>query len=510
MQQKPRLCSTTLANGSLSSPSLPASAVPVVRQDPTASTCHELADRYAADWEQLTERLLGGATDDEALAEARPVELPAAPVDGAPPPAPGAAAALPATGQWHCRGCRQTVSGTVEADPRTGELILTTCCAVCGPRRETLRDGRVLLPVGGQGVRAGSPSACARALPVALDTLCPECSSPLLGRGFAVSDSVWLEKTCPRHGYFRDRLDSDVSLYLRLLASRAHVGAARAAPAEPRAACDGPTDGVVYVTLDRVESRSTRKPDPAVAAALRAIDAARRQRQRVCLQARIMKSFNDDQVGPLLRFAAASSDVVDALLLRPAAFGAPMSMQQIFDRRYTLGELAKALAREGSADLDRDFLPLDDLAPVWRFLGRLGRRSRVGLTAGGRPAFGTYFVVLADGELAPLPKLVDPGPMLALLDQVYQAIVRRGSAARATWVERLRVALGLLRHYRPSARGGRLSPWMFVRALRRSRGAVDRALGWNVPLRLLLVAGIQELDRYNFVPASPARLGEGV
>ncbi len=499
MQPKPRLCSTTLANGSVSSSAPPTSAVPVVRQDPTAFTCHELADRYAADWEQLTERLLGGAPDDEALAGARPVEPPGLPADAA-PPTPGAAAAVPASGQWHCRGCRQTVSGTVAADPRTGELVLSMSCAVCGPRRETLRDGRLLVPAGSPTARAGSPAGGARALPVALDTLCPECSSPLLGRAFAADDSVWLEKTCPRHGYFRDRLDSDVSLYLRLLASRAHVGAGRAAPAEPLAACDGSTDGVLHVTLDRVEGRATRTPDPALAAALRAMGAARRRRQRVCLQARIMKSFNDDQVGPLLRFAAANSDVVDALLLRPAAFGAPLSMQQLLSRRYTLGELAKALAREGGADLDRDFLPLDDLAPVWRFLGRLGRRPRVGLTAAGRPAFGTYFVVLADGELTPLPKLVDPGPMLALLEQVHRAIARRGPAARATWVERLRVALGMLRHYRPGARTGRLSPWVFVRALRRR--ATDQAPGWTAPLRLLLVAGIQEPDRYNFVPAS--------
>ncbi len=53
-------------------------------------------------------------------------------------------------------------------------------------------------------------------LPRTVETLCPECSCLLLGRYFVKDNAVCIEKTCPEHGYFRDKINSDVNLYLRM------------------------------------------------------------------------------------------------------------------------------------------------------------------------------------------------------------------------------------------------------------------------------------------------------
>jgi len=52
-----------------------------------------------------------------------------------------------------------------------------------------------------------------RGLPRTLMSLCPECSAIIPARNFVRSGAVWMEKTCPQHGYFRDCVNSDVLLY---------------------------------------------------------------------------------------------------------------------------------------------------------------------------------------------------------------------------------------------------------------------------------------------------------
>jgi hypothetical protein len=479
-----------------------AEAGPVVRQDPFAARCHELADRVAADWDEIAERLLGLDRPEEGAARPPPpAALSAAPM----PAAPGLAARLPWSGQWRCGGCGQTVAGQVSASASASDLLLETRCERCGPRREALRDGRVSASGAPPPTLGRSTSSFVRALPVALDTLCPECSVPLVGRAFTIGAAVWIEKTCPQHGYFRDHLDADSSFYLRLAGARFALEPF-GQPAEPASQPSAARDDIVQIALDAVASPAGGPAPSGLDAALRALDEARQTKRRACLAARITKSFNESQVGPLLRFAAHHSDVVDALVFKPATFGAQVSMQQLGDRRYTLGELARALAGLLGADPARDFLPLDDLAPVWRFLTRLSRRPRVELLAGGRLAFGAYLAVTPDEHLTPLAKLVDARPMLARLDRIVRAIARRGPTARASWLERVQVALALLRHFRPAARHGALPPWAFIRTLRRPpRAAAPN--GWTTPFRLLLVAGIQEIDRYNFDAAEALRRG---
>ncbi|HUK87723.1 MAG TPA: radical SAM protein, partial [Terriglobales bacterium] len=54
-------------------------------------------------------------------------------------------------------------------------------------------------------------------LPKFTRSLCPECKGAvtLEARLFEEDGKVWMEKTCPEHGYFRDLYYSDVKLYLK-------------------------------------------------------------------------------------------------------------------------------------------------------------------------------------------------------------------------------------------------------------------------------------------------------
>jgi len=54
-----------------------------------------------------------------------------------------------------------------------------------------------------------------RGLPKTVGSICPECYINIDARLFAEDGKVWMEKTCPEHGYYKDIYWSDVEMYLR-------------------------------------------------------------------------------------------------------------------------------------------------------------------------------------------------------------------------------------------------------------------------------------------------------
>lgn len=55
-----------------------------------------------------------------------------------------------------------------------------------------------------------------KGLPKHTQSLCPECTQVIAARMFEEGGKVWMEKTCPEHGYFRDLYYGDVRLYLKM------------------------------------------------------------------------------------------------------------------------------------------------------------------------------------------------------------------------------------------------------------------------------------------------------
>jgi 7,8-dihydro-6-hydroxymethylpterin dimethyltransferase len=64
---------------------------------------------------------------------------------------------------------------------------------------------------------SGSPiQAIAKGLPKATQSLCPECTRLVDARLFEENGKVYMEKTCPDHGYIKDLYYSDAKLYLKM------------------------------------------------------------------------------------------------------------------------------------------------------------------------------------------------------------------------------------------------------------------------------------------------------
>lgn len=130
---------------------------------------------------------------------------------------------LPWPGLWYCAACAATVPGQFVYSPGEDEIYLETTCPACGPRRERHHDVLfVKFPLQAAHRRqprrtfSGAPiRPILGGLPRTVETLCPECSALILGRYYAADGIVWIEKTCPDHGHFRDKVNTDLALFRR-------------------------------------------------------------------------------------------------------------------------------------------------------------------------------------------------------------------------------------------------------------------------------------------------------
>lgn len=132
-------------------------------------------------------------------------------------------AGLPWSGQWHCAGCNKPAAGELVYDAGEDAIYLEIDCPDCGASRERHHD--VLFVKNRPGLdrphqptetHKGSPiRPVVQELPKTVETLCPECRCAILGRYFIYDDIVWIEKTCPEHGYVRDKINTNVALYLK-------------------------------------------------------------------------------------------------------------------------------------------------------------------------------------------------------------------------------------------------------------------------------------------------------
>jgi uncharacterized radical SAM superfamily Fe-S cluster-containing enzyme len=129
-------------------------------------------------------------------------------------------AGLPLGMQSQCLRCERVLPATLRASD--GRAVLERTCPEHGALREELHDvlfHDAIPDRGGSGSHtfSGTPiRPVVRALPKTVETLCPTCARNVLGRVFDWDGSVHMEKTCPEHGYVRDRVCTHTDLYLKL------------------------------------------------------------------------------------------------------------------------------------------------------------------------------------------------------------------------------------------------------------------------------------------------------
>ena len=269
---------------------------------------------------------------------------------------------------------------------------------------------------------------------------------------------------------------------------------------------------IAYLQFDGIgeHANSHRKVGNLFDVKLHAIENLHKAGIDIALVATIVNTINNDQVGPIIKFAVENADKISFVSFQPVSFTG--RDEQIDDetrlrRRYTLSHLARDVkAQTGSFEPLRDWFPLSaagafaDVTDVIQ-----GPAAEWGtMKCGCHPNCGIGAALMVSKqtkEWAPLTRFLAADRLLA--DAKVIADAARGPAMSKTLV-----ALSLLRNYRPFQAPAGLTLRALVRKFdKQTGGALGGKIGApkdgnrkNDEWLLMFVAGMwfQDLWTYDF------------
>jgi len=211
---------------------------------------------------------------------------------------------------------------------------------------------------------------------------------------------------------------------------------------------------IAYLQFDGVteESNAHRKVGNLFNVKLRAIENLHEAGIDVCLVVTIVNTVNNDQVGPIVKFALQNCDKISFVSFQPVSFTGrdeEISDEERYARRYTLSHLAEDLKRQtGVSEPLRDWFPLSASSVMSQVTDLVkGPGADCGsLSCGCHPDCGVgmgFMVSKKTKKWAPLSAFVNVERVL----QDAQIIADSGRGRALTVAQ---TALSLLRNYSPA------------------------------------------------------------
>ncbi len=211
---------------------------------------------------------------------------------------------------------------------------------------------------------------------------------------------------------------------------------------------------IAYLQFDGIgqDANAHRKVGNLFDVKLRAIENLHRADIDVCLVVTIVNTVNNDQVGPIVKFALENCDKVSFVSFQPVSFTGrdeDISDEDRQARRYTLSHLARDLKQQtGVSEPLRDWFPLS-ASSVFSDVTDLmqGPAADWGsLKCGCHPncGIGTGFMVSKKTHAwAPVSAFID-------VERMMQDARQIADAARGPRLTKLQTAISLLRNYHPT------------------------------------------------------------
>ncbi len=211
---------------------------------------------------------------------------------------------------------------------------------------------------------------------------------------------------------------------------------------------------IAYLQFDGVTEAANahRKVGNLFDVKLRAIENLHAAGIDVCLVVTIVKTVNDDQVGPIVKFALQNCDKVSFVSFQPVSFTGrdeEISDEERHRKRYTLSHLAEDLKQQtGVTEPMRDWFPLSASSVMSHVTDLMkGPGADWGsLSCGCHPDCGIgmgFMVSKKTKQWAPLSAFVD-------VEQVLKDASDIADSARGRTFTVIQTALSLLRNYSPA------------------------------------------------------------
>jgi uncharacterized radical SAM superfamily Fe-S cluster-containing enzyme len=211
---------------------------------------------------------------------------------------------------------------------------------------------------------------------------------------------------------------------------------------------------IAYLQFDGVteEANAHRKVGNLFDVKLRAIENLYAAGIDVCLVVTIVNTVNDQQVGPIVKFALENCDKVSFVSFQPVSFTGrdeDISDEDRRAKRYTLSQLAEDLQQQtGVSEPLRDWFPLSASSAMSHVTDLMrGPGADWGsLSCGCHPDCGVgmgFMVSKKTKQWAPLSEFVN-------VEQVLKDAVVIADSARGRTLSVVQTALSLLRNYSPA------------------------------------------------------------
>ncbi len=129
----------------------------------------------------------------------------------------------------------------------------------------------------------------------------------------------------------------------------------------------------------------------------------------------LARGVNDDQMGPIIRFASRNLDVIKGINVQPVSFAGRIDQKERLEKRITIPDFLRLVEEQTDNEISReDFYPVPFVAPISRLIALETRQLQPVFTVHPCCGAATYIYCL-DDKLIPINRFLD---VEGLLEQI--------------------------------------------------------------------------------------------
>ena len=255
----------------------------------------------------------------------------------------------------------------------------------------------------------------------------------------------------------------------------------------------------IYLQFDglREEIYLTARGRKLLDVKLKAIDNVRKLEipPSIVLVPTIVKGVNDDQIGPIFRFALENNDVIRGINFQPVAFTGRINKEDLVKQRYTLPDLANDLEVQTQGQIVKtDWYPVPSVVPVSTLASAILGVPKVTFTTHPHCGLATYLFVQDKDHVVPLTHFVDVEPLFRDLFELS----KKTEKAKVKFPSKLKAYALLKKYIHEDKMPEGLDIISFLKMLSEVMGDESKESLSKFSWKMIFVGGMHFQDLYNY------------
>ena len=230
---------------------------------------------------------------------------------------------------------------------------------------------------------------------------------------------------------------------------------------------------------------------------LKALENMKRYGIHVVFTPTIVRGFNDDQVGAILKFAIENAEHCSGIAFQPVAITGRIDEKQREQMRYTIPDLAIDIEKQTGIVSREHWYPISCTSPFSKFYMAIRGSETLNITCHPHCSLATYLVMDIDDPIntvTPMPQIIDVPAMLNDMNE----LAFKAAKARIKLFSKLSAFNSLRRHFKADKAPKGLTFKRFLEAL---NGLVDKDVGRSgrgTQWKFMLIGSMHFMDAYNY------------